>query len=290
MQKHLRQIIDFTLFSNLFIALCAAAQTGFTYQLLNLKPQLTVIALVFFATLTLYNFSILVSKPPKPENSPFRRVRWIFAHQRLIVSITLIALVSVFILALFLSFATLILLLFLGMLAIAYNLPLIRIKHQKIGLRNIPGMKLLMIAGVWALSVVLIPLIELENTLHITIPTSQIVLLLIHRFIFVAAISIPFDIRDGNQDRMNALKTIPVMFGEKAASRLCQRLLASSLALAAWISGPTESNFWAFFASILISFWLIFKAKWQKNEYYYFFFLDGILILPWLIAAVLNLI
>jgi hypothetical protein len=31
--------------------------------------------------------------------------------------------------------------------------------------------------------------------------------------------------------------------------------------------------------------WLIFKSKWEKNEYYYFFYMDGVLILQYVIMV-----
>ena len=36
--------------------------------------------------------------------------------------------------------------------------------------------------------------------------------------------------------------------------------------------------------------WLIFKSKWEKDEYYYFFFVDGVLILQYLMVLLFSLI
>ena len=151
MNKYLRQTLDFLLFSNIFIALCSVAQGLVTYQLLHARPEKYVLALLFCSTLALYNFSILISKPQDPEKSSFKRVRWIFSHHRLMIMLTLIAVLSLIPLILFLSTASQILLFFLGVISITYSLPIFHIHDKQFGLRNIPGIKLFLIAMVWSL-------------------------------------------------------------------------------------------------------------------------------------------
>src|SRR5690606_17630125 len=120
MKNLYRQTLDFLLFSNIFIALCAVAQGLVTYQLLQAKPDKYVLAMLFSATLAMYNYSILLSKPKNPEKSKYRRVRWIFSHYRLTITITIIAVLSLFPLLFFLSTASIILLLFLACVSISY--------------------------------------------------------------------------------------------------------------------------------------------------------------------------
>ena len=75
------------------------------------------------------------------------------------------------------------------------------------GLRKIPFIKIFVISFVWTISSML--LLVLENN----IPISQnIVLHLIARFLFVFAITIPFDIKDLKYDAQS-LRTIPLFFG-----------------------------------------------------------------------------
>src|SRR5688500_11591307 len=88
-------VLDFLLFSNLFIAICAVAQGLITYHLLQVPPDKYVLAFLFFSTIGLYNFSMLLAKPKDPGSSPYTRVRWIFSHHRLIISITLISILCI---------------------------------------------------------------------------------------------------------------------------------------------------------------------------------------------------
>jgi hypothetical protein len=49
-------------------------------------------------------------------------------------------------------------------------------------------------------------------------------------------------------------------------------------------------DFWALAATVVLTGWLIFKSKWEKNEYYYFLYMDGVLILQYLILVAANLL
>lgn len=288
MNKYLRQGIDLLLFSNIFIALCAVAQALVTYQLLKVKPDIYVLGLLFSSTLALYNFSIVLSKPKNPEISKSSRVRWIFSHYRLMISISIIAVFSIIPLSLFLSTSSKILLLALALISIAYNLPLFSIQDKKFGLRNIPGIKLFLIASVWALSCVLLPILELESNKAISLSINDTILLIAKRFLFIAAIAVPFDIRDIYQDKFYELKTIPVLFGEKWSLLVCQGFLGAYLFLLILFNDQFDADIIGLSLTIILCGWLIFKSKWKKNEYYYFLFLDGILILQYLMLILFG--
>src|SRR5215217_3222541 len=261
-KKILLPILDFLLFSNLFIAVCAVAQGMVTYHLLNVKPDKYILAILFFGTLSVYNFSMLLSKPKKPENSPFVRVRWIFSHHRLIISITLISVLCLIPLGLlYLSIEAKLLMIFTSVLALGYNIPFLTLNHQKIGLRNIPGIKLFLIALVWSVSCVLLPIVELEHNLEINISTAETLLLVSKRFLFIAAITIPFDIRDLFQDKLYELKTIPVMLGEKKAYIFCQFLLGGYLVLLFLFDKNLNADNIALTLTLLLTGWLILKSS-----------------------------
>jgi 4-hydroxybenzoate polyprenyltransferase len=290
MNKYLRQTLDFLLFSNIFIALCAVSQGLVTYWLLKVKPDEHVLGLLFCSTLALYNFSILLSKPKKPENSKFRRVQWIFSHYRLMISLTIISAIVIIPLSFFLNASSRILLIGLGLISVAYSLPIFSIHEKRFGLRNIPGVKLFMIAMVWALSCVLLPILEIDanNTAAITI--NETIILLVKRFLFIAAIAVPFDIRDLFQDKKNELKTIPVILGEQNSLLLCQLFLATYVFFLFTLTERIDGDFFALCLTIILSGWLIFKSKWKKNEYYYFLFLDGIMILQLIMLILFSII
>jgi 4-hydroxybenzoate polyprenyltransferase len=288
LRKAFYKALDSLLFSNIFIALCAVAQAKVTYMLLGAECDKEVLGILFFATIALYNFSMFMSKPAEPKKSPFRRVQWIHRNYRLMITLTLIAVLSLIVLTLFLSPASQVLLLFLGVIAVSYNLPLFSIGEQKFGLRNVPGLKLFLISLIWSLSCVLLPIVELSGSGNM-ISAHDTIILIAKRFLFIAAITVPFDIRDLFQDRTYNLKTIPVVLGERKSYLVCQGLLLAYLILLFLFTRTFDAQFFALMLTILLTGWLIFKSEWKRNEYFYFLFLDGTMILQFLMLAIFSI-
>lgn len=291
MKKAFQSAFDFLLFSNIFMSLCAVAQALVTFRLIDSKPVYSVIGLLFTSTLGIYNFSILLSKPKHPKRSPYKRVRWFFAHYRLMVTFTMISLLSLIPLFFLLSMESRILLIFLSVLSFCYSLPIFTVGDQKFGLRNIPGLKTFLISLVWTMSCVLLPVLEAQDLHLADISMRDITLMIAKRFLFIFALAIPFDIRDLFSDRQAGLKTIPVAWGEKNAYLFCQVLLAGYIVLLFLFRNNGFSlDFFGLTTTALLMGWLIFKSKWEKNEYYYFFYMDGVLILQYAIMVGLGLL
>jgi 4-hydroxybenzoate polyprenyltransferase len=291
MKKILQSIFDFVLFSNIFMALCAVAQGLVTFILIGSKPVYPVLAILFVATLGVYNFCILISKPQKPLNSQQRRERWYFAHYRLMVTLTIVPLLCLLPLFILISTESRILMIFLSILSFAYGLPLFSLGDKKFGLRNIPGLKQFLITLVWTMSTVLLPLLESQHMHLSTVSMRDTTILIAKRFLFLGALTMPFDIRDLFQDKQSGLKTVPVVWGEKNAYIFCQVLLAGYIVLLfLFRNNGFNNNFWALTITAVLAGWLIFKSTLKKNEYYYFFFMDGILILQYLLLLLFGAI
>lgn len=291
MIKYFQRPLDFLLFSNVFISLGALTQGLVTYQLLGFSPSWIVLGFLFFSTLLTYNFSILIQQPKSPETSEYKRVRWIFRNYKLNFWITVVATLALIPLFLMLSFKSQLLNVFLGILSLGYAMPLFKAKNRRFGLRNMPALKLFLIAFVWALSSVMIPFFEVQEAHQFQLPLHDLLILNFKRFLFLVAITIPFDIRDMFQDKMVDLKTIPTIFGEKKAYIFCQLMLFAYIGLLFLFRDKGfDSNFFGLAITTVLTGWLIFKSKWEKNEYYYFFYLDGTLILQYVMMWVLGFV
>ena len=129
-KKIFLQAFDFLLFSNVFMALCAVAQGLVTFYLIGARPLEPVLYLLFTSTLGIYNFCILAPKYPNWQQSPHKRVRWFFGHYRLMVTFTIVCLLSLIPLFFLISTESRILLIFLGVLSVAYSIPLFTIGEQ----------------------------------------------------------------------------------------------------------------------------------------------------------------
>ena len=280
MKTYLRQFVEFVLFSQLFIASGAAAQTAFTYQLIGQAIDLRVVALVFFATLALYNLSMVLSNPGKKPSSLLKRVQWMSKHQHLCSSFTLIGGLSTLCLSFFLSATAQAVLASLALISIAYSLPLVPFRGERVSLRNIPGLKLILIALVWALSTTLLPIVNSTTTLSV----ATMWMLLTQRILFFMAIAIPFDVRDIYQDSIYSLKTIAVALGKQKSQYVAHLSLALSSATWWYLSDYSTKYVLPIIVVWGVAAWCIQTADKQK-ELFYFIVLDGLLFLaPALLA------
>ncbi len=286
MRNFLKSILDWLLFSNIFMALCAVAQAMVTFHLIGSRPANPVLAILFAATLGVYNFSILISKPKVPQQSKHYRVRWFFARHTLMTAITIVSFLALGPLFFYVSFQSKVLLIFMTFLSLGYSIPLFTVAGNKFGLRHLPGLKPFLITLVWTLSCVLLPISEATDSHLAAVTIRDTTILLVKRFFFIGALTIPFDIRDLFDDKQTNLKTIPVAWGEKNAYLFCQVLLAAYIVLLfIFRNQGFNTDFWALTLTVFLTGWLIFKSKWEKNEYYYFIAMDGILILQYLVLV-----
>ncbi len=207
------------------------------------------------------------------------------------VTITIVCVLCLVPLFFLVSIEARILLIFLAIISIAYSLPLFTLGDKKFGLRNIPGLKQFLITLVWTMSTVLLPVLEAQD-MHLTnVSLRDTTILLAKRFLFIAALTVPFDIRDLFEDRESGLKTVPVAIGEKRAYLFCQVLLAGYIVLLfLYRNNGFNADFFALTLTAILAGWLIFESKWNRNEYYYFFYLDGVLILQYVMLVVFNAI
>ncbi len=185
LKRKIAAAFDFLLFSNIFISICAVAQALVTYHLIKVKPSIIVLALLFGGTLCVYNFALLINKPHQTLESPYKRISFFFRQYRLMVAITITCIVCLAFLFFQLSRQSQLLLFFLSVLSFCYNMPLFSVGGRKIVLRNIPGLKPLMIALVWSLSSVLLPVFEANYRHQTNISYKETLLIALTRFIFI---------------------------------------------------------------------------------------------------------
>lgn len=289
MKKILQTVFDFILFSNIYMSLCAVAQGLVTFYLIGSKPVTTVLFLLFTSTLGIYNFSILTAKPKQLDKSASRREQWYFTHYRLMVTLAIVSILSLMPLFFLISTESKILLAFLGIISFCYSLPLFSLGDKKFGLRNIPGLKQFLITLVWTMSSVLLPILESQHLHLSSISMRDVTILIAKRFLFIGALTTPFDIRDLFNDYKLGLKTIPVVYGEKKAYLFCQVMLAGYIVLLFLFRHNGFNNeFWALTITAVLAGWLIFRSTIEKNDYYYFFWIDGVLILQYLLLLLFG--
>lgn len=154
--------------------------------------------------------------------------------------------------------------------------------RKRISLREVPMMKVLVVTGVWSLATTILPLWLSESTVNDG--TGAMVM---ERWTFLMAITIPFDLRDMHVDHPSS-RTIPQLIGASGARIISTFFILAMLAVnlyrlsAGWISVLT---FIAISIVALITLVLIKKAKPDTNSLLFAGWLDGTMVIRGLLVG-----
>lgn len=278
---------DGLIYSNVFIALSAVTLFASTFALWNLKIESTSTLLVVFSgTFILYNLSRLVSLKNLGKVFQTPRLQWMLSRIPKIISWNaisgLVFLVSFFTMPSEYRRGFLL----VGLVALLYAIPVFGFKR----LRDIPYIKIFLIAGVWAYLTLAWPLMAEGVEWRLWIFPF------VERFLFILAITIPFDVRDSEMDQAYGLKTLASLFGSVRALRVAGIILISlallnlgALAFPQWFaqnllefSNPIlfgEEKFLFSAAVYTIGAFVVFYSLNQKQDVYFFGFIDGLMFL-----------
>ena len=269
----LRRGLDALLYSSGWLAGAAAAQTAVTFRLGPVPAAVSypVVALVFAATLLVYNLdAVLPFKHGLPAGASGRKA-WQQRHRR---GLALLALGAAVVTGgLFLAggwWRYLPALLPLAALALLYSWPLVRWRGHRRALRDVPLLKVFLIAGVWSAVTVGLPTLALHQ------PLPEAAALLAQRFCLVLALSIVFDIRDLSRDRTAGTHTFPVMLGQVGAKAVALAFLAGSLALALMRGTPPLGLALLGLPAAAV----ILLADERRSDYFFALLADGVLLVP----------
>lgn len=263
--------------TSVFIALCAAAAAASTYLTFHHAIDWIVVAFVFSATLYTYNIQRRLDK---------HYTKTIFRNDKnsLIVVSAVAMLWLVFELNNFERVAYVI----LGFISIAYVFPTFKLKGKPMPLRVIPFVKLYIIILVWIFSTAFIPLMGMAPQPEL----APLIIFMVQQFCFIAALTIPFDIRDLKMD-FPSQRTLPMIVGKEKAMNLSMVFVAIAAILAC-------VNFFAYgeysipiIAAYIISFiatiLILKKGNW-KSPIFYTIYLDGMALLQGGLVILVHLI
>ncbi len=170
--------------------------------------------------------------------------------------------------------------------ALAYGLRIIPSSKGWLSPRELPHVKLPLVALVWALATVLYPAVQAEN--QIKLPSVFVLLYGAERLLFVLALTIPFDVRDMHLDDPR-LRTLPMVIGQRRSGYLAISilLLLGGLHLVYGVL-PSHYMYSLMYALSALAIWPLTHRKLDELSPLYFTgLLDGLLIL--LPASVLLL-
>jgi 4-hydroxybenzoate polyprenyltransferase len=279
------KLLFFCINTNIFISLAAVSLTLETQVQLGMKPQLyPYIFLIFFATLFVYNLHRLITVITNKEALHTAKHKWVKQHLLLFYGVVIVSVIG-FLWAVALADKKVLMSLApIALLTIFYSFPVFKNKKVLFRLREIPFLKIFLISLVWSLSTILLPIIKSEAAYD----KVHIMSMLLERFLFVFAITIPFDIRDMEIDIKEQLKTIPVVMGTKRSLIIANSLLVVFTIICLFHYKST-SLIWlnvAFVLSVVSTFYFLNSKKIQAIHFYHYGILDGTLLLQGILVLI----
>lgn len=286
-----KKVLDFLLYSNIFVSLCAALMLSVSKILLLVPEGLYLELFVFCATLSVYNFQrifpFLLGEMKEELN---QRQKWISRNLTFLILLSTVSLFIASIVYLFFikqKLFTGLLLFPLFLISFWYAVDLKRVfkpSTRKIRkLRTIPYLKIFLIGITWNIATIGLPAIE-EN-----IPLNSLGLwwLFAERLLFIIAITLPFDIRDMEQDKKYQVITIPHKIGYQQTVALAVVLAVVSGMLSLirfWILPHTAFAAWPLFISALVSIAIILKSKPEKSDYFFSGLVESTMVIQFLLV------
>src|SRR5690606_28499756 len=193
----LKKIFNFYLDANIHVALGVYSLVQVTLLEYQLPFDASISYALFFGTIVEYGF---IKYASLARHYLFLKQRYLKLIQFFNFSCALVAMYYVS----QLNLKTVFVAAALVLVAFLYVVPaMTKIKN----LRNLKGIKAFVVSLTWSVSTVLLPL--LNNDVPIT---SEVLVDLVQRFLFILALMIPFEIRDLKFDEPN-LRTLPQVLG-----------------------------------------------------------------------------
>lgn len=254
---------NFYINSSIHVALAVTSLAAVTRLELVGDLRTNVLAFIFLATISGYNFVKYAGIAKLHHRSLTKNLR----------VIQVFSLVTFLVLLYFFSIQSKefwILTGLMGLSTLFYSIPFLP-KHTN--LRNLKGTKIFIIAFVWAGVCVFLPLVD-----TISLFTLPVILKWCQIFLFVISITIPFEVRDLKYDP-DGLGTLPQLIGIRKVKALGYFFLVLVIFIQVWIA---NFQFWEMIATILIgivSIFAIVNTKKNQSKYYTSFWVEAIPIL-----------
>jgi hypothetical protein len=281
----LQKLSDAVINSNTFIGLCAVALT-LTNQLalegtMHLDKSL---GFVFFSTMFTYSFLKFRNSSSVTINTSHRN--WAGQHPQLSRNVILVSLIATIFYFARLDYKAQLIVATLGVFTAFYGFVNIPFLRQKRKLRDFGLLKTAFVAIVWSVTTVLVPLVG------VFVERDMMLFLLIRRFLFILALTIPFEIKDMTDDKEYKLKTLPLTIGPAKTKLLAQGILAMLmivLIIQYLFFDLSLLNMLAINFSLLVSILCIGYVKEETKEWWYYVVLDGMMILQFALVYIATL-
>ncbi len=265
--KFLNQLFRFYLNASIHVALAVCAFLKISEIYLQIPEAENLNYFVFFSTITGYNFVKYFGIAK-------------FHHRSLTTNLKIIQVFSFgsFLAMCYFAFKLPCMLFWyllpLGLLTLLYAIPFLS-GFQK-SLRSISYLKIVIVALVWAVSTVILPVI-----LNNSIVDFVILMYAFQRFLIVMILILPFDIRDLKYDAIS-LQTIPQKIGVEKTKKLGFVLLAIAACIE-FVVSTDQQNKMVFLGFLVLLLFFLMRAQKGQSTYYSSFWVEALPIF-WFLA------
>lgn len=255
-----KKFLNFYINSSIHVALAVVSLAVITAFHHRLPVDLTLLLFIFFGTVTAYNFVKYAGVTGLHHRSLTKSLKNIQ-----IFSILNFLGIAVFLF--FIPFKAALWTAGFGILTILYALPILARRRN---LRSVSGLKIFIIAFVWAGMTVIVPLVAANH-----IPSEALVIEFLQRFLLVLVWILPFEIRDLKYD-LEQLGTLPQKVGVTPTKTLGILLLFGVMGLELIKDTSTEESLTALAFTATLSAIMVWKAKEDQSPYFAALWVEGL--------------
>jgi 4-hydroxybenzoate polyprenyltransferase len=264
-------LANYFVFGNIFIAICAVTMAWYTFAVFNSPVNYTLIAFIFFASISSYSFHSFL---PTMKKEYSEKVNWSLPRKKYFLALLIIGAAGSIFFLFFLK-QDLKLILSLILFTVLYSSP--KIKFEKFTFfKKFGTAKTLYLAAIWTLVTVSLPLSSMDS-----FNSNQSILFFANRFLLIYAICILFDLKDKEYDIQRGIKSVVTIFEEKKIHEIlitCTILFFIS-SIAFYIFNKSVILISSLIIPGIILLFLLEKSKTTKSDYWFSFVLDGLMML-----------
>ncbi|GAA4887794.1 hypothetical protein GCM10023311_09530 [Flaviramulus aquimarinus] len=274
--KFIKQLLNFYINSSIHVALAVYSLTWITLLEFGLEYNESILYFVFYASITGYNFVKYFGIAKFHHRS---LANWLKAIQ----VFSFISFVLMCYYAFQLNKTTLFYIAGFGVITFLYAIPFLPkslFLDKQHNLRSIGGLKIYLIALVWAGVTVFIPLINNNHLIDINVIITGI-----QRYVFILVLMLPFEIRDLQYDSLK-LSTIPQNIGVRLTKMIGVLLLAIFLFLECFKDDIYFENILVLGSVAVVTLLFLVFSKIKQGHYYSSLWVEGLPIL-WLILLLI---
>jgi hypothetical protein len=254
------------IYANVFIAICAASQAALTQRLFNIRADFTSLSYIAFIMLSTYvQYNMQRGYVIAQDHNHSERAQWVVRHKKIMLLSNAACLLILLFLCNNLSWTAIGIMVGAELVSTFYYMP-------PFNLRRYGYIKPFLLGAVWTISCGLVPMIE-NNLLSI-----QASCYLLSQFCFISALCILFDVKDSVADIAGNVRTYANVFGAMPS-----RILAAVLMVIAAISflfvyaslAAKIANTSVMALSVLLTFF----SHDKRHAFYYYLYIDGLMLL-----------